>query len=419
MKKTVSILRSTNVPLSKNYPLFRFIGGNVISFMGDQIYMIALPLMVLSVTGSPISMGIVSALERLPVLAQPLIGILSDRFSRKRLLLIGDGGRFLLTGWIGFISLYGNLHVWQLYIAAFGIGLLSQVYNTSQFATVPSLVSKQHLQLVNSINTGALQTATLSAPAIGGLIISLYHPGIALLVNSFSFFIAFAAVASIQLPSNQPQESRKTTILQDLKEGFHFVLTTKAILFTNLAMLFSTFGTTLLLTLLVFHLKDTIHLSSYQIGWLLSGGGAGAIAGALFSGILTTFFRYRSLLFSAAFTGGLSVIVLSQMQSFFLLLAANMAGTFMVAILNPCLATIRQTLTPFRLLGRVQATSRFMAWILLPVAALSAGLLADLTSTGTTLFIGGTVSTLASFFYLHPSLSSKAVQIKDRKRQAQ
>ncbi|WP_053217555.1 MFS transporter [Virgibacillus senegalensis] len=409
MKKPGSIPRSTSVPLSKNYPLFRFIGGNVMSFMGDQIYLIALPLMVLAVTGSPVSMGIIAALERLPVMIQPFIGILTDRVSRKSLLLIGDGGRFLLTGWIGYLSLYGDLHIGELYIAALGIGLLSQVYNTSQFTAVPSLVPKQHLQLVNSINTGALQTAPLSAPAIGGLLVSLYHPGAALLINSFSFLVAFATVTSIPLPIHHSQGAGKTTILHDLKEGFHFVFHTKAILFTNLAMLFSTFGTTLLLTLLVFHLKDTVRLSSVKIGWLLSGGGAGAIAGAIFSGILTKFFRYRTLLFSAAFAGGLSIIVLSQIHSFSLLFTANMAGTFMVSILNPCLATIRQTLTPARLLGRVQATSRFMSWILLPVAALSAGLLTELTSTGTTLLIGGTVSTLASFFYLHPSLSTKAV----------
>ncbi|WP_051390487.1 MULTISPECIES: MFS transporter [Sediminibacillus] len=417
MKRPITSTQSS-VPLTKNYPLFRFIGGNVVSFMGDQIYLIALPLMVLAVTGSPVSMGIIAALERLPILLQPMIGIISDRFSRKTLLLIGDGGRMILTGWIGLLSIYGNLYLWQLSIAAFGIGLLSQVYNTAQFAAVPSLVNKQELQLVNALNTGALQTATLSAPAIGGLVVSLYHPGIALLLNSFSFLIAFAAIASISLPFHHSQKSGKQTMLHDLKEGFRFVVSTKAILFTNLAMLFSTFGTTLLLTLLVFHLKDTIQLTSVQIGWLLSGGGAGAIAGALFSGFLTKYFSYRNLLFSAAFTGGLSIMVLSQLQSFHSLFAANMAGTCTVSILNPCLATIRQRLTPVRLLGRVQATSRFMSWILLPVAAVSAGLLADLTSTGTAIFIGGAVSTMASLFYLHPALSGNAAKIKNEQQQA-
>ncbi|SDK27515.1 MFS transporter [Sediminibacillus albus] len=402
----ISLKRDSLPPLSKNYSVFRFIGGNLISFIGDQIYLIALPLMVLAITGSPVSMGIVTALERLPVLLQPATGILSDRFNRKKILLACDAGRCLLTGWIAVLFMIDSLQAWELYMAAFFIGLSSQIYHTSQFASVPNLVRNEDLQAVNSVNTGLFQTAVLAGPSLGGLIISLFNPGYALLINSFSFLIAFSAVATITFrPGHAPVKQK--TVFQDIKEGFHFVIKVKPIFFTNLAMFFSTFGTTLFLTLLVFHLKDVIQLSANQIGWLLSAGGIGAIGGALSTNLLSKYFSYRSILFTASFIGGLSILLFSYAQSYVLLMIANAIGTFAASIMSPCIVTIRQVLTPSRMLGRVQATSRFMTWTLMPAAALLAGILANITSTAATIQIGGIISTLASFIYLHHSLKNK------------
>lgn len=121
-----------------NYSVFRFIGGNVISFCGDQIYLIAIPLMVLAMTGSPLSMGLVAALERLPILFQPLTGILADRFNRKYLLLLCDMARSIIVGLIGSLFIFDLLEFWFLYSGAFIIGILSQVYNTAQFTSIPT-----------------------------------------------------------------------------------------------------------------------------------------------------------------------------------------------------------------------------------------------------------------------------------------
>lgn len=84
-------------------------------------------------------------------------------------------------------------------------------------------------------------------------------------------------------------------------------------------------------------------------------------------------------------------------------------GTVSASMMNPCIVTIRQTLTPDHLLGRVQAKSRFMTWILMPVAAFLAGVMADQIGIDTTILIGGTITTIASFIYLHPSLKYRTV----------
>ncbi|MCA0987508.1 MFS transporter [Guptibacillus algicola] len=381
-------------------------GGNLISFFGDQIYLIAIPLMVLALTGSPLSMGIVTALERLPILLQPLTGILADRFNRKVLLQICDLTRSILIGALGLLFIFNHLHMWQLYCGAFVIGILSQIYNTSQFASVPGLVRKDDLQAINSLNTGIFNTAVFVAPGLGGLLISLYNPGYALLINSFSFFIAFLAVTSIAMKPSNINSKGKGSFIEDIREGFQFVIKTKPILFTNLAMLASIFGTTLFLTMMVFHLKDTIQLSANEIGWLLSAGGVGAIIGAIATSWLRKSLSYRTILFTASIVGGLSIVLFGLSDSYFELLVLNGVGTFAASMMSPCIVTLRQTLTPDRLLGRVQATSRFMTWILMPVAAFLAGVMSSQIGTNDTIVIGGVVSTLASFIYLHSSLKS-------------
>lgn len=393
-------------PLKKNYSVFRFMGGNLISFFGDQIYLIAIPLMVLNITGSPVSMGIVAALERLPILLQPFAGIMSDKFNRKHLLLLCDLGRCLLVGMIGVLFIREVLEMWMVYPTVFGIGLLSQIYNTSQFASVPSLVRREDLQAVNSLNSGIFNLAVFLAPGLGGLIISFFNPGYALLVNSFSFMVSFLAIASLRMKVKE-RVSSSYSIWGEIREGFEFVLKTKPILYTNLAMVSSVFGTTLFLTLLVFHLKDSVNINAVMIGWLLSMGGVGAILGAVTSNLFRKRFSYRSILFTASVIGGLSILCFGLVETFLWLVIMNAVGTFCASMMSPCIITIRQTLTPDHLLGRVQATSRLMTWVFMPLAAFLAGILAEAIGTDLTIILAGTISTLASIPYLHQSLKDK------------
>jgi MFS family permease len=393
-------------PLKKNYSVFRFMGGNLISFFGDQIYLIAIPLMVLTITGSPVSMGIVAALERLPILLQPFAGIMSDKFNRKHLLLLCDLGRCLMVGMIGVLFILEVLEMWIVYPVVFGIGLLSQIYNTSQFASVPSLVRREDLQAVNSLNSGIFNLAVFLAPGLGGLIISFFNTGYALMVNSVSFLVSFLAIASLRMKLNE-RDSSRYSIWGEIKEGFEFVAKTKPILYTNLAMVSSVFGTTLFLTLLVFHLKDSINVNTVMIGWLLSMGGVGAIAGAITSNLFRKRFSYRSILFTSSVIGGLSILCFGLLETYFWLVIMNAVGTFCASMMSPCIITIRQTLTPDHLLGRVQATSRLMTWVFMPLAAFLAGILADSIGTDLTIMLAGAISTLASIPYLHHSLKDK------------
>ncbi|WBX82316.1 MFS transporter [Virgibacillus salarius] len=225
-------------------------------------------------------------------------------------------------------------------------------------------------------------------------------------MNSLSFLVGYFVILSINIESNlQNEKLSGLKVFADIKEGFHFVIHHKPILYTNLAMLISIFGTTLFLTMLVIHLKSTIGLDAIRIGYLLSIGGVAAIIGALITNVLKRYYSYKSILFIAGFVGGGSIIAFGLYDSFSWLVIMNALGTISAAIMSPCIVTIRQKLSPDHLLGRIQATSRFMTWILMPFSALVAGILGEHLGTTQTFLIGGTIATLASFIYLHPSLN--------------
>lgn len=99
----------------RNLPIFKFMGGNLVSLFGDRIYLIALPWLVYNLTGSAVAMGTVAAAERLPNLLQPIMGTLVDRIDRKKIMLFCDAARCLLLCTIGTLDVYGRLRMGELY----------------------------------------------------------------------------------------------------------------------------------------------------------------------------------------------------------------------------------------------------------------------------------------------------------------
>jgi MFS family permease len=396
-------------PLHKNSKAVKLIGSKFISFLGDQIYLLALPLIVLQITGSAVSMGIIAAVERIPVFFQPIAGWIADTYNRKKILMISDLSRGSLLALLAILYQTNTLEFWHIAAGALLMGWLTQLHNASGFAILPQLVQKERLHEANTWVEGLFQTAIVIGPALGGLFVSITAPGIGLLLNALSFFLTYLLIVKIDIqPSIKVKTlTRKTffrTFTLELKEGFKHVFNTKIIWFTNLALMISTFGTTMFITLLIFHLNEILKLKPTEIGMILSLGGLMAIAGALVTSKLSRIFKFQTILMFAHLVGGLSIVGLAFSETFLSVAITNAIGVLAACMINPCIRTIRQTHTPDSLLGRVQATSRWMTWLLLPISAILSGYMATLTSSATTIAIGGTITAATFLFYLLPAV---------------
>ncbi|GAA0724736.1 MFS transporter [Clostridium malenominatum] len=378
--------------------IYKLMVGNLISFIGDQIYIIAIPWIVYNITGSITQMATITAIGKIPNMFQPISGVWVDRFNKKKLLLVCDALESILVCSMGFFYLWEKLELPYIYLITIISGFLSQIYNSAKFSVIPLLAKEDDLHYVNSLDSGIYNMGILIGPSIGGLIISAFNPGYALIINGVSFLGTLVAVLFTEISEESiDKKARHLKYLkEDLKMGFNFVFKTPSLLYTNTALIFSSLGTTLFLTVMFFYLRSIVGLNASEVGVLLSIGGVGAILGSLLTNHLIKYISHIKIIILGMLLGGSSIVIFGIARSYMMLVLSNALGTFAVSLINPCVTTIRQSVTPKYLLGRVQATSRFITWILIPIAAYAAGVMSDFWGSSTTIVIGGIIQMTSS-----------------------
>ena len=148
--------------------------GEAISLIGDQFYLIALPWLVLQLTGDAFAMGSVLAVASLPrALFILLGGVLTDRFSPRAVMLNSNLFRMVLVALLTVLILAGQIQLWMLYIFAFVFGLADAFFYPASAAIVPQLVEKEQLQAGNALIHGTSQLSLFAGPVLAGLLIGI------------------------------------------------------------------------------------------------------------------------------------------------------------------------------------------------------------------------------------------------------
>ena len=151
--------------------------GEGISLLGDQFYMIALPWLVLQITGSALALGTVLALAAIPRALFMLVGgALVDRFSPRSVMVASNFARFVLVAMLSALVLTNNVGLELLYGFALAFGLADAFYFPAQTAIVPQLLPEDQLQAGNTFVQGTAQLSVFIGPVLaGGLIALLGH----------------------------------------------------------------------------------------------------------------------------------------------------------------------------------------------------------------------------------------------------
>jgi len=139
--------------------------GTTTSLLGDQFALIATPWLVLQLTGDPLALGVVLALEGIPLAIFMLLGgAITDRLSPRLIMLISDVIRFVLTGLMALVVFTGNIQIWMLFAFSLGFGLVAGFAIPAENSIVPMLVEEQDLQAGNSIIMGVTQLTGFVGP---------------------------------------------------------------------------------------------------------------------------------------------------------------------------------------------------------------------------------------------------------------
>ena len=346
-----------------------------ISGTGDGMFLTAFPLLAATLTRDPVLISGVTVASRLPWLLFSLLsGAVADRFDRRRLMVGADVARCLVVAMLGIVVLTSETHIWLLYVSAFGLGLGETVHANAAQAILPVLVEPGELVRANARLTGTqVMTEMFAGPPIGAALF-----GVAASVPFLADAASFAAAAALAhaLPDVHQVAPPSTRLRDDVREGVRFTLAHP--LLRRLAGL--------LCVLNFFYFATEAVLVLYTLERLRAGKGVytalfvAAAAGTVATQGLVTRMRSRF--------GSVTTIVVS-----FWLWAISLVGlawtrSWVVAVVcffflgmgdglwRVLTVTLRQTITPNRLLGRVNSAYRMVAQGVIPLGAAFGGALA-------------------------------------------
>ncbi|HEX5503453.1 MAG TPA: MFS transporter [Thermomicrobiales bacterium] len=381
----------------------RLWGGQTVSQFGSQITRLALPLTaVLTLKASATQMGFLGATQSAAFLLLGLVaGVWVDRRQRRPLLIAADLGRALLLGSIPVVALFGYLRIEQLYLIGFLVGTLTVIFDVAYQSYLPTLVGRQRLVEGNSKLEASAAVAQIAGPGLAGLLVGAVTAPVALAADVASFLWSAAWLSRIRCPEPIAQPSHEQTSLRvDIGAGLRLVgqhpLLRPLVVGTALANV----GDSLRTPILVLFMARLLALSPGQIGIVFAGGSIGGLLGAGFSSRAVRRVGLGPLLVGSDLVGvfGMALIPLAVGPAIVtvpLLSTAWFLESMAATLSRINQVSLRQSLVPDRLQGRVNASVRFVTWGVLPVASLAGGALAATIGVRPTLAAGAGVGLLA------------------------
>ncbi len=350
--------------------------------LADGVMKMALPLLAAQLTGSPAQVTAVSLTLTLPWLLIALhIGVLVDRFDRRRLLWTANGMRVAAMAWLTVSALAGGVALPVLFAAGALLGVADVVASTSASALVPAAVPPAGRERANAWMVGAETVGQeFAGPFVGGLLLAA-GTGIALGVTGASY--ALAALSLLLLvgrfrPAAPAPGTAPASVNSRIAEGVRFLWNDRLLRTLSLivAVLSAVWGAWL--ALMPLYAQRTMGLGSREYGILLSALGVGGLAGALTVTWVNRVLGTRRAMF-ADLIGTLAMVALPALTTS---LWAVAAGAFLGGMGGTLWSVNARTLTqrrvPDEMLGRYGAASRLFTFGAMPLGAALVGLLAEL-----------------------------------------
>jgi MFS family permease len=186
--------------------------GSTVSLLGDQFYLVALPWLVLQLTGSGLALGTVLMTTAVPRAVLMLAGgAVTDRLSARRVLIASALARMLLVGAVAALIWLDVIRLWHVYLLTFAFGVADAFSLPAGQAVIPTLVEPPQLGPVNALMQGSMVMTQMVGPAPAGFIVRAWGLGAALLVDAVSFLAVIAALFKIPEPSRQAPASAAAT----------------------------------------------------------------------------------------------------------------------------------------------------------------------------------------------------------------
>lgn len=374
-------------------------GAQTISTIGSQVTLIALPLTaILVLHASAFEVAALTAMDTLPFLLFALpAGVWVDRLRRRPLMIAADLGRAAALLSIPLAYALDALALPQLFVVGFAVGALAVVFDLSYLSYLPALVGRSQVAGGNARLEATRAGAQAAGPGLGGALVGLFGAPVAILADAVSYVASAALTGSIRHTEAEPAEERRHA-LTEIREGIRYVFRQPYLRALTLTIGGSNLFGFMVIGLFMVYAVRRLGLSPELIGLVFTTASVAALAGTVVSSRIVTrvglgrTIAVTSILSSASW---LSVPLAPPSNPLPVIVAGALTGPFFGVIFNVNQLSLRQAITPERLMGRMNAVVRFMYWGTMPAGSFAGGALATVIGIRPTLFVGVVGSTLA------------------------
>lgn len=383
----------------------RYWSAHTISLFGDQVSLLALPLVaVLVLDADAAQMGYLTALALAPNLLFALhAGAWVDRRGRRRQAMIAaDVGRAVLLCTVPAAYVLDVLTLGQLYVVAFAAGALTVLFNVSDASLFMAIVQREQYVAANSLLNGSRAFSFVAGPSVSGVLVQAFSAPGALLLDAFSFLGSGALLARIR-PVEPPPDADRGGVLV----GLRWVARSSVVRATLLATATINFFNFVFFALLVLYATRALGVSPATLGLVLGAGAVGGLVGAAVASPVTRWIGVGPTLIAGCmlFTAPLLLVPLASGADAVVLAClflAEFGSGLGVMLLDISAGSIFAAVIPHRLRSRVSGAYTFVNYGVRVLGSLAGGLLGSTIGLRPALWIGASGAMLG-FLWLLPS----------------
>lgn len=360
-----------------------------------------MPWLVYHMTGSVLLLGVVGFAGQIPTLfLSPVAGVLTDRWSRYRVLLITQIVSLIQAGVLAWLCLAGVIQIWQIVLLSVILGCVNAFDVPARHSFVIDMVDKKE-DLGNGIALNSLMFngARLIGPSIAGVMLATTSEGVCFLFNAISYI--FVIISLLMMKLHIKISKRKVEpILKELREGLRYTFGFAPIKHLLILLSISSLMGMSYSVLMPVFAKEVLHGGSHTYGFLMGAAGFGALLGALFLASRKSVLKLGRIVPASAIVFGAGLLGLSFSRIFpislILMIFIGMGMMLQTAASN----TILQTITDDDKRGRVMSFYTMAIMGTAPFGSLIAGGLARVIGTPWTIFTGGLATIIGALIFL-------------------
>lgn len=364
----------------------RFLAARTVAMTGNALTVVALPVLVYRLTGSPMLTALVAAAETAPYLVVGLpAGALVDRWNRRRVLVNAGAVSGLAMLTVPLADAFGVLTFAQLLLVATTVATLFVFADAASFGVVPQMVGRDRVASATSTLVAVGTAIGLVGPLVSGLLVTLISPALVLGIDGLAYLVAAAFTARLRWPGSEvvPPALPDRRLRTEVAEGLRYIWAMPVVRWLTVLGAGASLASGATTGLLVVVGVEQLGLASNSpaLGWLFAAGALGTFAASLALprmqekvgvGVITT----------TGYAVGLAVLLMLS-ETTTVLLAALLLATLNFAMTSLIVNGIvtRQVVTPSHLQARVNTTARLIAWGGSPLGAALGGVVAGAAGT--------------------------------------